>query len=71
MAGSGHRDDASTPSGPPEGVRRRLDDVFCDVLPEITQDEIAGSSDDPQDDPQAARNAEWLRANRPPHHDQG
>ena len=60
MAGSGAGDDAL-----PDRVRRRLDDVFGDVLPEVTRDEVAGASDDPA----AARDDEWLRANRPPHHD--
>ena len=50
----------------PDRVRRRLDDVFGDVLPEVTRDEVAGA----QDDPPAGRDDEWLRANRPPHHDQ-
>ena len=48
--------------------RRDLDEVFGDVLPEVTRDEAA----DPADDPVAGRGAqgdEWLRANRPPHHD--
>ena len=63
------------PAGPPdvpERVRRRLDEVFGDVLPEVTRDEAA----DPADEPVAGRDAsgrgaqgdEWLRANRPPHH---
>jgi hypothetical protein len=47
----------------PERVRRRLADVFGDVLPDVTSDEAAtpeestGTSTD-----------DWLRANRPPHH---
>ena len=54
----------------PDGVRRRLDEVFGDVLPEVTRDEAG----DPADEPPAARGPEnrgdeWLRANRPPHHD--
>jgi hypothetical protein len=64
MAGSGPDDAAGRPALP-ERVRRQLDDVFGDVLPEITRDEVAGSPDDPP----AARDDEWLRANRPPHHD--
>jgi hypothetical protein len=60
MADPGAGDDAL-----PDRVRRRLDDVFGDVLPEVTRDEVAG---DPEDPP-AGRDDEWLRANRPPHHD--
>jgi len=63
--------ESARPPDVPEGVRRRLDEVFGDVLPEVTRDEAA----DPADDPVAGRDAsgaqgdEWLRANRPPHHD--
>ncbi len=49
----------------PERVRRRLDAVFGDVLPEVTRDEVDGT---PRDRP-AADGERWLRANRPPHHD--
>jgi hypothetical protein len=47
----------------PDAVRRRLDEVFGDVLPSITSDER-----DDRPDP-GAGDAELL-ANRPPHHDQ-
>jgi hypothetical protein len=47
----------------PEQVRRRLDEVFGDVLPDTTSDE----REDPQD-PRSADAA--LLADRPPHHDQ-
>jgi hypothetical protein len=47
----------------PEPVRRRLDEVFGDVLPSTTSDE----RDDRPDPP--ASDAELL-SNRPPHHDQ-
>jgi hypothetical protein len=47
----------------PEPVRRRLDEVFGDVLPSITSDE---RDDRPE---QRGDDAELL-ANRPPHHDQ-
>lgn len=47
----------------PEPVRRRLDEVFGDVLPSITSDE---RDDRPE---QRGADAELL-ANRPPHHDQ-
>ena len=53
-----------TPDAVPEPVRRRIDEVFGDVLPEVTRDETAAA-----DDPSPARDDEWLRANRPPHHD--
>jgi hypothetical protein len=65
MGASGQEDDAPGRAELPEPVRRRLDDVFGDVLPEITRDEVGASPDDPA----AARDDEWLRANRPPHHD--
>lgn len=69
----------------PEHLRRRLDAVFGDVLPEVTRDEAADASDaepaapapDARDPDAAGRGAPasgrdaWLRANRPPHHDQG
>lgn len=45
-----------------ERVRRRLDAIFGDVLPDVTRDE----TDEPETD-QAGD--QWLRANRPPHHD--
>jgi hypothetical protein len=48
----------------PDRVRRRLDDVFGDVLPEVTRDEVGEA---PADRP--ASTDAWLRANRPPHHD--
>ena len=55
----------------PDRVRRRLDEVFGDVLPEVTRDE----ADDPADERPApgreAQGDEWLRANRPPHPDGG
>jgi hypothetical protein len=40
--------------------RRRLAEVFGDVLPETTSDERGGG-------PEADREA-WYRENRPPHH---
>jgi hypothetical protein len=43
-------------------VRRRLDEIFGEVLPEVTRDEKADAADEP------AAGDEWLRANRPPHH---
>ena len=58
------------PPDVPDPVRRRLDEVFGDVLPEVTRDEVG----DPADERPAAQRRgdqgdEWLRANRPPHHD--
>jgi hypothetical protein len=47
----------------PEGVRRRLADVFGDVLPDVTRDEAAA----PEESTGTAMD-DWLRANRPPHH---
>ena len=55
----------SRPSDIPDGVRRRLDEVFGDLLPEVTRDEVG----DPADERRAAQGDEWLRSNRPPHHD--
>ena len=57
---------AAEPARPPDDpdrVRRRLDEVFGDVLPEVTRDEQPDAADEP-----AAAGDEWLRANRPPHH---
>jgi hypothetical protein len=53
-----------TPADIPEPVRRRLDDVFGDTLPDVTTDEGPEATDRPVE-----RGDEWLRANRPPHHD--
>ena len=44
-------------------MRHRLDEIFGDVLPEVTRDEQADAADEPP-----AAGDEWLRANRPPHH---
>ncbi|WP_089949811.1 hypothetical protein [Lentzea xinjiangensis] len=58
-----------TKSDPPQPAgedavarRRRLAEVFGDVLPETTSDERGGSGDGGGD-----REA-WYRENRPPHH---
>jgi hypothetical protein len=45
----------------PDAVRRRLAEVFGDVLPETTSDERGGGAS--PDDREA-----WYRENRPPHH---
>ena len=47
----------------PEPVRRRLDEVFGDVLPSTTSDER-------DDRPDPGTGDDELLANRPPHHDQ-
>jgi hypothetical protein len=49
----------------PDRVRRRLDEVFGDVLPSTTSDE----RDDRPEQGDGDGDAELL-ANRPPHHDQ-
>lgn len=50
----------------PDRVRRRLDEVFGDVLPATTRDELAEATDE-AGGPDPAE--EDLRANRPPHHE--
>jgi hypothetical protein len=60
-------DDPARPEEVADPVRRRLDEVFGDVLPEITRDEVSDAADDR---PSALDDA-WLRANRPPHHERG
>jgi hypothetical protein len=47
----------------PDQVRRRLDEVFGDVLPSTTSDER-------DDRPEQRDGDAELLANRPPHHDQ-
>lgn len=47
----------------PERVRRRLDEVFGDVLPATTADERG------DDLPAVGVDEEQLLAERPPHHD--
>ena len=44
--------------------RRRLAEIFGDVLPETT-------SDDRPDATSATTRESWYRENRPPHHDAG
>jgi hypothetical protein len=55
---------AEEPAALPDLVLRRLDEIFGDVLPDVTRDEQREVADEP---PPAAGD-EWLRANRPPHH---
>jgi hypothetical protein len=47
----------------PDAVRRRLDEVFGDVLPDTTSDERDDRREPVDGDTE-------LLANRPPHHDQ-
>lgn len=49
-----------------EQMRRRIEEIFGDALPVTTSDE-RGDDEPRRDD---ASGDEWLRANRPPHHDQ-
>jgi hypothetical protein len=50
------------PERVPEDLRRRLDEVFGDVLPDVTRDERDERR--PSDD-------DALLDDRPPHHDRG
>ncbi len=47
----------------PDAVRRKLDEVFGDVLPDTTSDERDDRREPVEGDAE-------LIANRPPHHDQ-
>jgi hypothetical protein len=47
-------------------ARKRLDEVFGDVLPTVTQDERGDGADGP---PRATDRDQWYRDNRPPHHE--
>jgi hypothetical protein len=51
------------PDGVPPDLRRRLDAVFGDALPDVTRDE----RDDAE--PPSRTTDEDLLADRPPHHD--
>ena len=64
MTGGSGDDEPAAPQPPVLGdpVRRRLDEIFGEVLPDVTRDEKADALDEP------ATGDEWLRANRPPHH---
>jgi hypothetical protein len=50
------------PERAPEDLRRRLDEVFGDVLPDVTSDER---------DEHRPTNDDALLDDRPPHHDRG
>ncbi|WP_143230360.1 fructose-1,6-bisphosphatase [Actinosynnema sp. ALI-1.44] len=45
----------------PEERRRRIDEIFGDVMPETTKDERQAEPDDKRDD-------DWYLSNKPPHH---
>jgi hypothetical protein len=62
-----HPEEPTQPGAVPDRVRRQLDEVFGNALPDITRDEAADAADDRR----AARDEEWLHANRPPHHERG
>jgi hypothetical protein len=47
----------------PPVTRKQLDDIFGDVLPTVTQDEL-----DDRDGPSGDDRDGWYRDNRPPHH---
>lgn len=49
----------------PDRVRRRLDEIFGEVLPSVTRDERGEPAPEPDPDRDDAR----LRADRPPHHE--
>jgi len=55
----------------PDAVRRRLDEVFGDVLPEVTRDEVSRDEQRQAPADAAAGDEERLRGERPPHHDRG
>jgi hypothetical protein len=64
VTGESGDDEPAAPQPPvaADPVRRRLDEIFGEVLPEVTRDEKADAPDE------TAAGDEWLRANRPPHH---
>jgi hypothetical protein len=57
--------DADRPDEPEWRRRRRLAEVFGDVLPETTSDERDDDSLKPSDEDAQDR---WLRSQVPPHH---
>jgi hypothetical protein len=67
-AASGPDDDAPTASAPdparPPITRKQLDDIFGDVLPTVTRDEL----DDDRDRAGSDDRDRWYRDNQPPHH---
>ena len=67
-AGIGPDDDAPPASerdrARPPVTRKQLDDIFGDVLPTVTRDEL----DDERDRAGSDDRDRWYRDNRPPHH---
>jgi hypothetical protein len=57
-------DGARTDPPSPPVDRRTLDEIFGDVLPTVTQDEMADGDERSSD----ADRERWYRDNRPPHH---
>ncbi|WP_028933861.1 hypothetical protein [Pseudonocardia spinosispora] len=59
-------DQPTTPGSADDAAarRRRLAEVFGDVLPEITGDDVPDRTADGADE-------RWYTENRPPHHDSG
>ena len=53
----------NTPDGSAEARRRRIAEVFGDVLPDTTRDERDAEATDERNDTDR-----WLRAQVPPHH---
>jgi len=45
--------------------RKKLDEVFGEVLPSVTRDEIDDGADGPS---RGGERDQWYRDNRPPHH---
>lgn len=64
MPEPGHREPGAEPAELSDAVRRRLAEVFGDVLPETTGDERDSAPDGPVPDGNDAQ----LLADRPPHH---
>ena len=58
------RTTGTTPGEPEWERRRRLDEVFGDVLPDVTSDE---RDQDPRAESPSSGD-DWLRAQVPPHH---
>jgi len=50
------------PSGDAAGKRRRVDEVFGDLLPDVTSDERDMHAE-------GATKDQWYLENRPPHHE--
>ena len=66
---AGHGPDGTEPADEPRPARppataRQLDDIFGDVLPSVTRDEL----DDERDRAGGDARDRWYRDNRPPHH---